>query len=155
MEYGQGPNAKSLRLKSEATEVPMHVIDKVFKRGLAAWHSGHRPGTSPIKWAYARVHSFVLKGKTYHTSDRDLSRLIEKTKNVWFYKFEFQIFSASVRNSGMVRNRRDLRLPKIWEYKLSYLMEMFSSELCLQLFSQYSTQQLQLQHARSIHNPSF
>jgi hypothetical protein len=27
---------------------------------------------SPQAWGYARVHSFVVKGKTYYTADADL-----------------------------------------------------------------------------------
>jgi hypothetical protein len=39
---------------------------------MAAWRTGHRPGATEQQWGYARVHSFLLKGKTYHTTDSDL-----------------------------------------------------------------------------------
>jgi hypothetical protein len=40
---------------------------------MAAWNSGHRPGTTPQQWAMARVNSYITKGKgTYHGADKDL-----------------------------------------------------------------------------------
>jgi hypothetical protein len=68
--YGQ--NVKSLPNISKATGVPLKTLQMVYNRGLAAWRTGHRPGASPQAWGYARVHSFVMKGKTYYTADKDL-----------------------------------------------------------------------------------
>ena len=68
--YGQ--NVKSLPEISKATGVPLKTLQTVYNRGLAAWRTGHRPGASPQAWGYARVHSFVTKGKTYYTADKDL-----------------------------------------------------------------------------------
>jgi len=71
------PNAKSLPEIAKATKIPLKTLRTVYDRGLAAWRTGHRPGASPQAWAYARVHSFVMKGKTYYTADKDLaSRLV-------------------------------------------------------------------------------
>lgn len=67
-----GPNVTSLPQIARATGIPLRVIRAVFKRGLAAWRTGHRPGTTPHQWAYARVHSYVMKGKTYHTANKNL-----------------------------------------------------------------------------------
>ena len=47
-------------------------MKKVYRRGVAAWNSGHRPGTTPQQWGHARVNSYLRKGKTYHTADKDL-----------------------------------------------------------------------------------
>ena len=66
------PRAKSLPEISKATHIPLGTLKTVYNRGLAAWRTGHRPGASPQAWAYARVHSFVTKGKTYYTADADL-----------------------------------------------------------------------------------
>mgnify|MGYP001190785851 CR=1 FL=1 len=66
------PGVKSLPNISKATGIPLRTLKTVYKRGLAAWRTGHRPGASPQAWAYARVHSFVVKGKTYYTADKDL-----------------------------------------------------------------------------------
>jgi hypothetical protein len=66
------PGVKSLPEISKATHIPLGTLKTVYNRGLAAWRTGHRPGASPQAWAYARVHSFVTKGKTYYTADADL-----------------------------------------------------------------------------------
>jgi hypothetical protein len=66
------PNAKSLPEIAKATGIPLKTLQTIYNRGLAAWRTGHRPGASPQAWGYARVHSFVMKGKTYHTADKNL-----------------------------------------------------------------------------------
>ena len=37
------------------------ILKKVYDRGMAAWRGGHRPGTTQVQWALARVNSFVTK----------------------------------------------------------------------------------------------
>ena len=69
-----GPDVKSLPEISKATGVPLKTLQTVYNRGLAAWRTGHRPGASPQAWGYARVHSFVTKGKTYYTADANLRK---------------------------------------------------------------------------------
>ena len=73
------PDATSLEEKSKATGVPLEYIKKSYNRGMAAWRTGHRPGATEQQWGYARVHSFLLKGKTYHTTDSDLVREAKKS----------------------------------------------------------------------------
>jgi len=68
------PEAKSLVAKAKATGVPLRYIQASYNRGMAAWRTGHRPGASQQAWGYARVHSFLLRGKTFHTTDSDLAR---------------------------------------------------------------------------------
>ena len=58
--------------KSKATGVPYWILKKVYDRGMAAWRTGHRPGTNPQQWAFARVNSFLTGGKTRKTTDADL-----------------------------------------------------------------------------------
>ena len=70
------PNAKTLPAISRCTRVPVKTLRTVYNRGMAAWRTGHRPGASQQAWGMARVHSFVLHGKTYRTADKDLA---EKT----------------------------------------------------------------------------
>jgi hypothetical protein len=67
------PGVRSLPNISKATGIPLRTLKTVYDRGLAAWRTGHRPGATPQQWGYARVHSFVMKGKTYHTADKDLT----------------------------------------------------------------------------------
>jgi hypothetical protein len=66
------PDSKSLEEKSNSTGVPLKYIKESYNRGMAAWRTGHRPGATQQQWGYARVHSFLLKGKTYYTTDSDL-----------------------------------------------------------------------------------
>jgi hypothetical protein len=68
------PDAHSLEEKARATGVPVTFLRQVYNRGLAAWRGGHRPGATQQQWGYARVSSFLLKGKTYHTTDADLAK---------------------------------------------------------------------------------
>jgi hypothetical protein len=81
------PNAHSLESKSEASGVPLKYIRQSYNRGMAAWRTGHRPGATEQQWGYARVHSFLLKGKTYHTTDSDIAREAkqhsEKARKWW------------------------------------------------------------------------
>jgi hypothetical protein len=68
------PHATSLKQKAAATGVPLPEIQASYDRGMAAWRTGHRPGATQQQWGYARVHSFLLCGKTHQTTDADLVR---------------------------------------------------------------------------------
>ena len=63
---------KSLKKKADASGISLGILKKVFDRGVAAWKGGHRPGTTPVQWAHARVNSFISGGKTRTTGDADL-----------------------------------------------------------------------------------
>lgn len=81
------PSAKSLESKADATGVPLKFIKASYNRGLAAWRTGHRPGATEQQWGYARVHSFLLCGKTHYGPDSDLvrqARAQSKTARQWF-----------------------------------------------------------------------
>jgi len=81
------PNSKSLKEKSKITGIPLSIIKIVYNKGLAAWRTGHRPGANMQQWGHARVNSFILKGKTYHTVDKYLAdEAIKKSKKAknWF-----------------------------------------------------------------------
>jgi hypothetical protein len=67
------PGARSLPEIAKATGVRKKTLKTVYDRGMAAWRTGHRPGASPEAWGMARVHSFVLHGKTWRTADKDLA----------------------------------------------------------------------------------
>jgi len=87
--HAQFPEAKSLAAKAAVTGVPLKYIRVSYNRGLAAWRTGHRPGATQQQWGYARVHSFLLKGKTYWTTDADLARAAKAasvTARRWFSK---------------------------------------------------------------------
>lgn len=61
-----------LAAKAAKSGISIGTLRKVYNRGMAAWRTGHRPGTTPQQWAMARVNSYITKGKTYHTTDKDL-----------------------------------------------------------------------------------
>ena len=73
------PGVKSLPEIAKATKIPLKTIKTIYNRGLAAWRTGHRPGASPQAWGYARVHSYVMKGKTYYTADKNLRQINRRT----------------------------------------------------------------------------
>ena len=58
--------------KADKSGVSYGILKKVYDRGMAAWKTGHRPGTTPQQWAFARVNSFLTGGKTRTTADADL-----------------------------------------------------------------------------------
>tara|TARA_X000000950_G_scaffold60719_3_gene73780 strand:+ start:2277 stop:4061 length:1785 start_codon:yes stop_codon:yes gene_type:complete len=65
---------KSLRDKAEKSGMPYAILKKVFDRGVAAWRTGHRPGTTPVQWGLARVNSFATKSPgTWGKADKDLA----------------------------------------------------------------------------------
>lgn len=65
---------KSLKDKAAASGIPYNILKKVFDRGVAAWRTGHRPGTTPIQWGLARVNSFATKSPgTWGKADKDLA----------------------------------------------------------------------------------
>lgn len=66
-------NTEALKKKADASGISLSTLKTVYRRGVAAWNSGHRPGTTPQQWGMARVNSYVTKGKgTYHGADKDL-----------------------------------------------------------------------------------
>jgi predicted kinase len=71
-EYIEEKALDGLKKKAEKSGISYGILKKVYDRGMAAWKSGHRPGTTPQQWAYARVNSFLTGGKTRTTADADL-----------------------------------------------------------------------------------
>lgn len=81
------PKALSLEQKAAASGVPLKYLKESYNRGMAAWRTGHRPGATEQQWGYARVHSFLLKGKTYKTTNSDIARRAineSRTAKKWF-----------------------------------------------------------------------
>jgi nicotinic acid mononucleotide adenylyltransferase len=65
---------EALKKKAEKSGISYGILKKVFDRGVAAWRTGHRPGTTPTQWGLARVNSFATKGKgTWGKADSDLA----------------------------------------------------------------------------------
>lgn len=59
---------KALKKKQEDTGVDIKILRAVMRKGMAAWKAGHRPGATQEQWGYARVNSFLTKGKTVGTN---------------------------------------------------------------------------------------
>ena len=65
--------------KSDKSGISYGTLKKVYDRGMAAWKTGHRPGTTPQQWAFARVNSFITKGKgTWGGADKDLAKQVKE-----------------------------------------------------------------------------
>ena len=64
-----------LQAKADKSGISKGILQKVYNRGLAAYKTGHRPGTTAPQWAMARVNSFITKGKgTWGGADQDLAK---------------------------------------------------------------------------------
>ena len=69
-----GEKIEGLEKKSKKSGISVGILRKVFNRGVAAWRTGHRPGTNPTQWGLARVNSFATKSKgTWGGADKDLA----------------------------------------------------------------------------------
>tara|TARA_B100000073_G_scaffold347464_1_gene361908 strand:+ start:1821 stop:3707 length:1887 start_codon:yes stop_codon:yes gene_type:complete len=67
--------AAGLADKAKKSGISVGILKKVYDRGLAAYKTGHRPGTTAPQWAMARVNSFITKGSgTWGGADKDLAK---------------------------------------------------------------------------------
>ena len=75
-------SAKALANKAKESGMPLGILKQVFKRGVKAWQTGHRPGTTAVQWGLARVNSFITKGKgTWGKADSDLAAKVRKSES--------------------------------------------------------------------------
>ena len=72
-----GEKIEGLAKKSKKSGVSYGILKKVYDRGMAAWRTGHRPGTTPQQWAFARVNSFLTGGGA-RKADADLWKKAKK-----------------------------------------------------------------------------
>jgi hypothetical protein len=78
-QYLSEEEKKGLAAKAEKSGMPIGILRKVYNRGMAAWKTGHRPGTTPQQWGMARVNSFVTKSSgTWGKADKDLAAKVRK-----------------------------------------------------------------------------
>lgn len=60
--------------KAKKSGISVDTLKKVYDRGVAAWRTGHRPGTTPQQWGMARVNAFIVKKKKGTLNhDKDLA----------------------------------------------------------------------------------
>jgi hypothetical protein len=77
---------EGLKKKAEKSGISYGILKQVYNRGMAAWQGGHRPGTTAQQWAFARVNSFITKGKgTWGGADSDLASKVNSNEE--FTKF--------------------------------------------------------------------
>src|SRR5210317_653929 len=70
-----------LAAKAKKSGISVGTLRKVYNRGIAAWRTGHRPGTTPQQWGMARVNSFITKSSgTWGKADKDLADKVRGTK---------------------------------------------------------------------------
>ena len=73
-QYIEEKAGKSLADKAKASGISAATLRKVYNRGVAAWKTGHRPGTTPQQWGMARVNAFIVKKKKGTLNhDKDLA----------------------------------------------------------------------------------
>jgi len=73
-EESMNESNEGLKNKAEKSGISYSILKQVYNRGLAAYKTGHRPGTSAPQWAMARVNSFITKGSgTWGKADKDLA----------------------------------------------------------------------------------
>ena len=69
--------------KAKKSGMPYSILKKVYDRGLAAYKTGHRPGTTAPQWAMARVNSFTTKSSgTWGKADKDLAKQVEQLEEL-------------------------------------------------------------------------
>ena len=89
------PLSKSLSIEeiAQIAKVPLKALKEIENRGEGAWGNNlasvrlksnfsknpdiyhiRRPSRlSKSQWSFARIYSFLTKGKTYHTADKDIA----------------------------------------------------------------------------------
>jgi predicted kinase len=111
-EYIEEKALDGLKKKAEKSGISYGILKKVYDRGMAAWKSGHRPGTTPQQWAYARVNSFLTGGKTRTTADADLWKQAKGQKE-------------EVEEGVMSRSKRNELIQKVKEKGLAAVAKMY------------------------------
>ena len=64
---------KAKEARGKGKKVTAGHLGRVYKRGLAAYKTGHRPGTTQHQWAMARVNSVLTGGKAAKV-DKDIMK---------------------------------------------------------------------------------
>ena len=114
---------KSLKDKAEKTGMPFGILKQVYNRGVAAWRTGHRPGTTPEQWGHARVNSFVTKSSgTWGKADADLARKVkgESVEEGKLVASRSTIIDAIMNN---IKKKVDQEFDKSNERGLNYLQK--------------------------------
>lgn len=77
---GKSSTDDTLAKKAKASGISKTILKQVHSRGMAAWNSGHRPGTPQNAWAMGRVNSFITGTGGARKADADLWKKAKKSK---------------------------------------------------------------------------
>jgi hypothetical protein len=66
---------KALKNKAEKSNAPLGALTAVYRKGLAAWLTGHRQGVGQHQWAMARVNSFLSGGKARNVDKKEWAKV--------------------------------------------------------------------------------
>jgi hypothetical protein len=118
-EYIEEKSLDGLKKKAEKSGIPYGILKKVYDRGMAAWKTGHRPGTTPQQWAYARVNSFTTKSKgTWGGADKDLASKVREEVELDEAKTHF-VYQKNVDKTKTIVHRGDEKSSREWISKNS------------------------------------
>lgn len=71
---------KTLKDKAKKANMPYGALSSVYRKGLAAWLTGHRQGTPQHAWAMGRVNSFISGGKARKTDKSEWKKVQKHRK---------------------------------------------------------------------------
>ena len=139
-----------LAAKASKSGISIGTLRKVYRRGVAAWNSGHRPGTTPQQWGMARVNSYIGKGKgTYGGADKDLheeqlsesgGEVVWKKNNKHIEKYSDDAFALYVDGKKQkfftsIEAAKSASDCNIWGFVLSALVGGYNEMIVISLFN--------------------
>ena len=71
-EYSEMDFNEGLKNKAKQSGIPLGILRTVYAKGVGAWKTGHRPGTTPQQWGMARVNSFITGSGKARQADASL-----------------------------------------------------------------------------------
>lgn len=71
---------KTLKNKAEDANMPLGALTAVYRKGLAAWLTGHRQGVAQHQWAMGRVNSFISGGKARQVDSAEWEKVQKHRK---------------------------------------------------------------------------
>ena len=75
MDFNEG-----LKNKAKESGIPLGILRTVYAKGVGAWKTGHRPGTTPQQWGMARVNSFITGSGKARQADASLWKKAKAAK---------------------------------------------------------------------------
>ena len=79
-EFSEMDFSEGLKKKAKDSGLPLGILRTVYAKGVGAWKTGHRPGTTPQQWGYARVNSFITGSGKARQADMSLWKRAKAAK---------------------------------------------------------------------------